>query len=316
MISFVIIGRNEGWKLTKCFESVVSTIKFNNLKDAEVIYVDSNSTDDSIERAKQFPDVKVFKITRDYNAAVARNIGVKKSKNDILCFVDGDMELIKEFISYILNKNNELIYPFVGGFLIDKIYIDNYQLSEINEYPSNMKHPIVMAFTGGAFLISRNYWEQIGGMKDYLLGGADPDLALRLAKIGLLKLWIDKPMVIHNETKHEKTYQIINLFTKRSAVGRIVVYRENLLNVYSLKRLFRMEYGSLILILILLCFPFNLTLSVSLLFIYLSLLLLKTILKRKSLNTFLYLLIKDIVFIGLIFYFPSKKINPIYERIF
>ena len=30
MISFIIIGRNEGWKLTKCFESVSDTIKQNS----------------------------------------------------------------------------------------------------------------------------------------------------------------------------------------------------------------------------------------------------------------------------------------------
>ena len=89
MISFIIIGRNEGQKLTKCFESVLNTIEFNSLRDYEVIYVDSNSTDDSIERAKKFNNIKIFRLTRDVNAAIARNLGVEKSKGDVLFFILG-----------------------------------------------------------------------------------------------------------------------------------------------------------------------------------------------------------------------------------
>ena len=52
MISFIVIGRNEGWKLTKCFESIYDTINYNKLINYEIIYVDSASTDDSIDRQK------------------------------------------------------------------------------------------------------------------------------------------------------------------------------------------------------------------------------------------------------------------------
>jgi glycosyltransferase involved in cell wall biosynthesis len=79
MISFIIIGRNEGWKLTKCLQSVFETIAYNKLKNAEVIYVDSKSTDDSIERAKAFDKVKVLLITGECNAAIASNIGAKEA---------------------------------------------------------------------------------------------------------------------------------------------------------------------------------------------------------------------------------------------
>ena len=71
MISFIIIGRNEGWKLSKCFESVFKTIKQNKLEKYEVIYVDSDSTDDSIKRAQSNNCIKTFKITSKPNAAIA-----------------------------------------------------------------------------------------------------------------------------------------------------------------------------------------------------------------------------------------------------
>ncbi|MDD2636668.1 MAG: glycosyltransferase, partial [Bacteroidales bacterium] len=121
MISFIIIGRNEGWKFTKCLQSVFETIEYNKLKDAEVIYVDSKSTDDSLKRAKAYKQVKVFLITGECNAAIARNIGAKESKGGILYFIDGDMEIEKDFLSHAI-INNQLRYDCFTGHLDDYLY--------------------------------------------------------------------------------------------------------------------------------------------------------------------------------------------------
>lgn len=93
MISFIIIGRNEGWRLEKCFTSVFKTIKKDNIESFEVIYVDSKSTDNSVNVAKSYEEIKVFQIVGVCNAAIARNVGAKEAKGDILFFIDGDMEI-------------------------------------------------------------------------------------------------------------------------------------------------------------------------------------------------------------------------------
>jgi len=49
MIGFIIIGKNEGPKLVKCINSIKRTIDHNGIGEYEIIYVDSNSTDNSIE---------------------------------------------------------------------------------------------------------------------------------------------------------------------------------------------------------------------------------------------------------------------------
>ena len=125
MISFIIIGRNEGWKLTKCFESIFQTIEHNNLTHYEVIYIDSDSTDDSIERAKKFNQIKIFQLTADYNAAIARNVGAKEAKGDVLFFIDGDMEIIREFLPKVYSVKNGLMEDFVWGNWINYFYDQN-----------------------------------------------------------------------------------------------------------------------------------------------------------------------------------------------
>ncbi len=127
MISFIIIGRNEGWKLIKCFESVTAAINKNKIKDYEVIYIDSDSKDESIDNAKKFDRIEliIFSIINNYNAAAARNIGANESTGEVLFFIDGDMEIEPEFLKHVLNDDLSLEYQYVSGQLIQHFYDEN-----------------------------------------------------------------------------------------------------------------------------------------------------------------------------------------------
>ncbi len=78
-ISFIVIGKNEGWKISKCLGSIYSCIEKNKISNYEIIYVDSQSNDDSIERVKKYKEVKIYSIINKTNAAIARNNGAKES---------------------------------------------------------------------------------------------------------------------------------------------------------------------------------------------------------------------------------------------
>src|SRR6056297_500012 len=117
MISFIIIGRNEGWKLTICFQSIHKTIEKLKIDNYEIIYVDSKSTDDSIERALKFNKIKVLKLTGKCNPAIARNIGAENSSGDTLFFIDGDMEINSNFLTIIFEDNLLLSHNFISGQL-------------------------------------------------------------------------------------------------------------------------------------------------------------------------------------------------------
>jgi glycosyltransferase involved in cell wall biosynthesis len=120
MISFIIIGKNEGWRLKKCLHSIAYIIEQDKIVDYEIIYVDSKSTDNSVELAKQH-GAKVYLVIGECNAAIARNIGAKEAIGDILFFIDGDMELLSGFLPKVI-ENGKLVYPFVSGLFIDVIH--------------------------------------------------------------------------------------------------------------------------------------------------------------------------------------------------
>ena len=185
MISFIIIGKNEGWRLEKCLQSIVSIVKQDKIVDYEIIYVDSRSTDNSIELAKQY-GAKAFLITGECNAAIARNIGAKEAIGDILFFIDGDMELFSGFLPKVLTQDGRLEYPFISGIFNDIIHDMDW-----NYLHTSRRHKLqegdadsVETTTGGLFLIEHSLWDKVGGMDTRFKRSQDYDLGLRLSQMG------------------------------------------------------------------------------------------------------------------------------------
>lgn len=184
MVSFIVIGKNEGWRLKKCFEGLYAFIEAECITKYEVIYVDSKSTDGSIELSKKFGNTKTLLITGECNAAIARNIGAKEARGNILFFIDGDMELLPGFWFSIV-RNDSLIYPFVSGIENDVLYDKewNYIRTKVRR---NFKEGIdkYEVTTGGMFIIDAGLWEKTGGMDNRLKRSQDLDLGFRLTKMG------------------------------------------------------------------------------------------------------------------------------------
>jgi len=315
MISFIIIGRNEGWKLSKCFESVFKAIKKNHLTKYEVIYVDSKSTDDSIERVKQFEKVKIIQLTGDVNAAIARNVGAKESKGNILFFLDGDMELISERLSLIYAEEKGLAYPFISADWANYFYNRDWKfLRKDKGFCEN--HDIKKATVGGLFFIERKLWESVGGMRIKFNRSQDIDFSLRLAKKGILLLKKKEVLVNHHMISYyDKSRKWKMLFTGADLYGRSYLYRRNAFNKYCLKRMIRNDYSALVLLL---------SIVSSVLFysflpylVFLIILIPKTIRKNENyFSNYSFLLLRDIsVLFGVLLFWPKKMSNIEYDVI-
>ncbi|MFW5803651.1 MAG: glycosyltransferase family 2 protein [bacterium] len=318
MISYIIIGRNEGWKLDLCFKSIKKSIEENSYIASEVIYVDSASTDNSIEIARSHQFVKTYKLTADYNAPIARNVGARVSKGSILFFIDGDMEIEPNFLKNVINKNGDLCYGFIGGYYRGKYYNKEWNFLYEKQFPPAKKITIdhFEAFTGGLFLIKKELWDKVNGMKPYLTGGADPELAIRLAKIGVFKLWINKPMATHHTINRKRTGKIKHYLKRRNLTGYVLVYRENLTSKYALKRLYRSMYMSLYLVITSIATIFYANILPWAIFLYLLATIIKSWIKFRNVSQVFLLIFKDIIFIlGFVFYWPNKKTEVEYVQI-
>lgn len=321
-ISFIVIGRNESWRLSQCLESIQDLVVFNKIKNYEVIYVDSNSNDDSIKRAKTFPSLKVYSITGKYNAAIARNIGFEQSTGDILFFIDGDMKIRSDFWKSVIELQLSTKEVYLTGQVIDIIYDKKWnKVGESLHYKKNT-NPLKVNATGGVFVISRYLWNLAGGMKTKYKRSQDLDLSLRLSKKGYRITRYPNIICEHFTIPHSESHRMwSNILNLNVFYNTSLLFREHIFNKYYILQFYRSNYSMLLLIL---------TIFLSLFFsqffgliIYLVLIILRsysnTMAEKKGLFYFLsrvaYHLVKDIVSIIMILFFFPKSHKLTYKRV-
>ena len=104
--SIIIPVYNKADTIARTLQSLVSQTYDNN--DYEVIIVDDGSTDESKEVIKGFMKYKNFRaffLNDNSGRMVARNVGMRMSKNDWICWLDAD----DEYMSNYLEVYNESI---------------------------------------------------------------------------------------------------------------------------------------------------------------------------------------------------------------
>lgn len=250
MISIIVIGKNEGLRLTKCLESIYEIIEFYSHLNFEVIYVDSKSDDDSILRAMKFSNIQIFKITGKENAAFARNIGAKEAKGEILFFVDGDMELNKDFLSHAV-KDDQLIHDCLTGHIDDYLYDkeDNFLSKKSRTYKSFIpKEEIVIKSNGGIFLVKKEKWNAVSGMRTKYRRSQDIDFTIRLAEIGTDTIRIPSLIAKHHTISYLNEGRMWKLIKDGNLLYPALIFRDHIKNISVLKKTLRSQYSSFLLI--------------------------------------------------------------------
>ncbi len=96
-VSIIIPVYNEEKDIGKALESLKQQIH----KDFEIIIVDDGSTDNTLEIVRQF---KARILNQNHQGpGLARNLGAKEAKGEILIFVDADMIFDKNYIKNLIS---------------------------------------------------------------------------------------------------------------------------------------------------------------------------------------------------------------------
>ena len=107
MVSIIIRTKNEEKWISSCLKAVFR----QTYKDFEVIIVDNNSSDKTVEKAQSF-DVKIIDID-DFLPGKAINYGIRHSKGDIIVCLSGHCIPVDE--GWLINLINNLDDPKIAG---------------------------------------------------------------------------------------------------------------------------------------------------------------------------------------------------------
>lgn len=98
ILTSVVLTRNEEKNIVGCLES----IKWSN----EIIVIDDNSEDRTVENAQKF-GANVFKHSLDDDFSRQRNFGLSKAKGNWLLFVDADERVSDELKNEIIDLTTQ-----------------------------------------------------------------------------------------------------------------------------------------------------------------------------------------------------------------
>lgn len=195
-VSFVVIGLNEERMIAACLRSVMQCDYPR--ERTQIIYVDSGSTDGTLQIVQSLPGVKVIHLDDPHpNAAKGRNAGWRAARGEFIQFLDGDMVMEPDW--------PETAHAFMSQR--DDVACVFGQVREEREqgnWYSVIFDRIWKRETGkaatllGAFFAKRSALAAVNGFDETLNGQEEPALAVHVLRQGKAIWCLPSTMVIHH----------------------------------------------------------------------------------------------------------------------
>ncbi len=193
-LSVVIIGRNEGERLERC---ILSAQAIQDWTPIEILYVDSGSTDGSLDLAARLGATVLPLPPGAFTAARARNLGWRHCTGELVLFLDGDTILDADFpLHALFELRNDPANAAAWGHRREvcpclSIYVRILDLDWIYK-------PGETLFFGGDVLVRRVALEAVNGFDETLIAGEEPEMCRRMRNLGWRIQHIDVPMTLHD----------------------------------------------------------------------------------------------------------------------
>jgi len=194
---FVAIGRNEGARLLACLSSLKAA------GEGPIVYVDSGSRDDSVAAARRLgAEVVSLDMTTPFTAARARNAGLRRLREiaphvTLVQFVDGDCTLAPDWLDkavvFLDQQQNVAVVCGRRRELLPEVSLYN----RLCDYEWATPAGEALA-CGGDALMRIEAVAGVGGWREDLIAGEEPELCVRLRERDY-RIWrLDAEMTGHD----------------------------------------------------------------------------------------------------------------------
>ena len=208
--SIIIVNYNTKNLLKNCLDSI-----FNNFNkdDFEVIVVDNNSNDKSIEMLKRYGDIiKVVENQKNFGFGKANNIGTKVAQGEYLFFLNSDTIIHSNILSKI---NSEFESDNSVGIVSPKLILNNGKQQEhaYGKFPnllniivakfkkqkfSNHKNFEVDWVSGAALIVRKNIFKEVKGFDNkFFMYFEDIDLCKKVKRLNYKIVVLNKVKILH-----------------------------------------------------------------------------------------------------------------------
>ena len=272
-LSIIIVNYNLSQEIRKCIHSILDQVNPDNATDFEIVVIDNNSPDRSIETlSDEFPTnyskhVQFYFLNENKGFGTGNNYGARKSKGEFLLFLNPDtqfsentlknlFELISKHVSFDI-IGLQIIKPdgtpeiSLGQFptiLSEALGILNFSLllkkrdyfKKVKESSNNLIE--VDWVTGSALVVSRNSFNSVMGFDEkFFMYNEEVDLCKRIKNVGGKIYFYKDAIIIHaGSLSSKKNYYF---FTKTSYESKLYYLKKHFkgINLYMLLFLFLLQ---------------------------------------------------------------------------
>ena len=195
-LGIVTIGRNEGERLHRCLNSVVG-------RGHVVVYVDSGSTDGSVELAQSMGvEVAQLDLSQPFTMARGRNLGFARLLElepgvRFVQFIDGDCELVGGW----LEQAQKVIESRPEIAVVCGRRRERHVERSIYNRMADLEWDLTLGpidYCGGDTMTRVEAFRQVGGFTPDLIAVEDVDLCVRFRQHGWSVIRIDADMTLHD----------------------------------------------------------------------------------------------------------------------
>lgn len=218
-LSIVIIGRNEESGLAACISA--ANIAAEEIGGAEIIYVDSASTDSSVEIAAGM-GCRVLSMRPEWKLcpSAGRYIGSRYAKGAFILFLDADTHIYTGFLGPAIDhlRANDKLAGVNGR--IDDLDENGDKLDDVEERFDTVAE--TRWLRGPACLYRRAALNAVDSFNPHLAMEEEAELGLRLLRTGWKLHLIPVPMACHTRCYHCQTLtSVVTTFRRDIATGRL-----------------------------------------------------------------------------------------------
>lgn len=224
-LSIIIVNWNTA-DLTR--QAIMSVFKETSAFEYEVIVVDNNSSDKSVEMIRsEFPSVKLIENKNNFGFAKANNQALAVAEGEYLMLLNSDT-IVKNKAINILSAyldqhpevamvgpkllNGDMTFQhacrrnlpdiwnsFFHLFNLTKIFKKSLVVNNYKRYNDNPDvEERITALSGAAVMFRRSVYEKIGGLDEgFFFYGEDLDFCKRVFDQGMITMFVPSAQIIH-----------------------------------------------------------------------------------------------------------------------
>ena len=177
------------------------SIRNQTYKNFEIIVIDNNSTDSTVEIIKrEYPEVRLVEAAFNHGFAYSNNLGAKKANGEILVFLNPDVffgeNFLADMLDFKLREDAQIVGPKILDFHGKSHYGGELLSIDAYGYAGYNKEPFYVE--GCALMIDKLDFKRIGEFDEkYFMYSEDIDLCWRALMFGM-KIEVCDKVVVHH----------------------------------------------------------------------------------------------------------------------